>query len=823
VWQWNDGRPTFVPVPVDNFVQALNEDTDGALIVLMSGRFYRMADGELQETYRLHGAIGELTTVVRVLRDRDGALWIGALGGGLAHLHDGTIDQFLQSDGLSSDSVAGLFQDREGNIWVATHAGLDRFREFPVTPLTLQQGFSSLRVLSVLGSADGSVWLRTVDGVNRWKDGHVRVYRESLFLSNETSPSAARSVTAADKVNSVGLAGGSLFEDERGRIWMSTVRSIGYFEHDRFHTVPGTPGGRVFAITGDRKGNVWLAHTTRGLIHLANDRVADQTPWMHLGHAEYADALVVDPATGGLWLGFYGGGVELLKDGKKLASYSAADGLGAGRVNDLRISPDGALWAATEGGLSRVKDGRITTLSSRDGLPCSETHWTMEDDTRDVWVSTPCGLVRISRAELEVWVGGHTATSSAQRAVAVTVFRSPDGVRSRANVGAFSPHVAKAADGRLWFFPLEGLSVLDPRRLPRNALPPPVRIEQMNADGRTYQTASAVRLPPLIRDLGIDYTALSLVSSEKVMFRTKLEGHDRDWQDAGIRRQSFYTNLRPGPYRFRVMASNNSGVWNESGAWLDFSITPAYYQTRWFVALSMAAAIGLVWSAHRVRVGIVRRHEREISALNERLMKAQEQERIRIAGELHDGVMQEMLAVTMMLGTAKRCIADDSPAQPAFEKMQQKLIKVGTDLRQLSHDLHPPMLQQTGLPKALEGYCAEFADSSGISIACQADGSASELSRGAALALFRILQEALGNVAKHARPSHVSVRLHRTRDEVSLTIGDDGIGFDRARLTASGGLGLITMRERATQLNGKFTVESAEGQGTTVTVTIPFR
>jgi two-component system sensor histidine kinase UhpB len=155
--------------------------------------------------------------------------------------------------------------------------------------------------------------------------------------------------------------------------------------------------------------------------------------------------------------------------------------------------------------------------------------------------------------------------------------------------------------------------------------------------------------------------------------------------------------------------------------------------------------------------------------------------------------------------------------------MQQKQIKVGTDLRQLSHDLHPPMLQQTGLPKALEGYCAEFGDSSGIAIECEADARATELSRGAALALFRILQEALGNAAKHAKASHVSVRLRRSHDEVSLVIVDDGVGFDRGRLNASGGLGLIMMRERATQLNGKFMLQSAEGEGTTVIVTIPFR
>ena len=348
-----------------------------------------------------------------------------------------------------------------------------------------------------------------------------------------------------------------------------------------------------------------------------------------------------------------------------------------------------------------MKNGRVTTLASRDGLPCTEAHWTIEDDDGDFWLSMPCGLVRIARTELDAWASLADGRRPSQAQFRPTVFGSPDGVRSRANGGPFSPPVAKASDGRLWFFPLEGLSVIDPRRLLSNTLPPLVQIEQISADRQIYLPAPEVRLPPLIRDLEIDYTALSLVAPEMVMFRIKLEGRDREWQDVGNRRKAFYTNLPPGSYRFRVMASNNSGVWNETGAFLDFSVAPAYYQTTWFAALSMTALIALVWGGHRVRLRIVEKHKSEISALNERLMKAQEQERIRIAGELHDGVMQEMLAVTMMLGTAKRRIPDNSEAKATIDKAQQKLVQAGTDIRQLSHDLHPPLLQEAGLPKAV--------------------------------------------------------------------------------------------------------------------------
>ena len=364
-------------------------------------------------------------------------------------------------------------------------------------------------------------------------------------------------------------------------------------------------------------------------------------------------------------------------------------------------------------------------------------------------------------------------------------------------------------------------------QLASNPLAPPVHIERIRADGETYDAAASgkrgLRLPSGISDLQIDYAPLGPVAPEKMRFRYKLEGWDRDWQEAGTRRQAVYTNLSPGTYRFRVSASNNGGAWHETDASVDFSIAPAFSQTPWFVAISLGLVFVAAWGTHRLRLHLVETHEHEISALNEQLMKAQEQERIRIAGELHDSVAQEMLAVTMMLGTAKRQIPDGSEAHAALDRIQQKLIKVGIDIRQLSHDLHPPVLQEAGLPEAVRVYCGEFTATSGLAIQCEADDTLSALSRGAGLALFRILQEALGNAAKHARATHVSVRLTRFRHMVFLSVTDDGAGFDRSRLDNPGGLGLISMRERTSQLNGIFDIDSVPGRGTRVRAEIPFR
>ena len=282
------------------------------------------------------------------------------------------------------------------------------------------------------------------------------------------------------------------------------------------------------------------------------------------------------------------GAVSYLKDRQLRASYTAAHGLGQPPVQHLQLDRDGALWAATlNGGLSRIKDGHVATLTSRNGLPCDGTNWTIDDDEGSLWLYMRCGLVRITRTEVDAWI------ADPKHRIGTTVWDAADGVRLRSSAASeYAPRVAKSADGKLWFVTGEGIQVVDPRHLVVNEIPPPVRIEQVTADRKTYDTARDLRLPPLVRDLQLDFTALSLAAPEKVRFRYKLEGYDNDWQEAGNRRQAFYTNLPPRSYRFRVIAANNSGVWNEQGDVLEFSVAPAYYQTAWFRALCAAGGSG---------------------------------------------------------------------------------------------------------------------------------------------------------------------------------------------------------------------------------------
>jgi ligand-binding sensor domain-containing protein len=411
-------------------------------------------------------------TISPLLRDRDGGLWIGTLYRGLVHVHHGSTDVFSQSDGLSGDDVYALFEDREGNLWVATSNGLDRFRNFAVAAYSGNQGWSG--VGAVLAARDGSIWAGTSDGLKRWDPRQITAYRDRRSLTR-AAPQLVREVVGSGLPDH-GLS--SLFQDARGRIWVSTRGGVGYLENDRLVHVGGIPGANVHSIAEDADGNLWIATPDLGLYRLSPRNDVQQISWDKLGHKDSATALAADPSQGGLWIGFFGGGVAYFAGGQVRASYAAADGLGDGVVNDLRLQRDGTFWAATEGGLSRLKNGRIATLTSKSGLPCDAVHWVMEDNDHSFWLNMPCGLVRVARSELDAWA------TDPRRKIQTTVFDSSDGARTLGGAGGYTPHAGKAPDGKLWFTTFDSLSVIDPRHLPFNKLPPPVHIEAVKINGK---------------------------------------------------------------------------------------------------------------------------------------------------------------------------------------------------------------------------------------------------------------------------------------------------------------------------------------------------
>jgi signal transduction histidine kinase/ligand-binding sensor domain-containing protein len=732
----------------------------------------------------------EVPRALAMTKDRDGNVWVGTSDALLRITRRGTPSLERRR---GSSPVTALFEDREGNLWIGDSGGIERWRDGAFTSFAAVDPVTAGSIGPVFSGTD-RVWFAPASGGLYWlRDGQVgsvEALRDEVIYS----------ITGEGEGVIVG----------RQRGGMTRVRARGdAFAIETFTERDGLAQNQVFAVQRARDGAVWAGTLSRGASRLRDGRFTTFTTAD--GLASNTVAAVVETADGAVWFATPNG--ASVTSSNQWRRYSTADGLPSNDVNTLFEDSSRNVWIGTSAGLAVFHDGRMQSLLGSPTSLRASIYGLAEDAAGGLWIAASDRVLRVDRERL---LRGTVAAGD------VREFGAPDGLPDTATIKR-NRVLTTDRHGRLWLSTNSGLAMADARRVAAGLPPAIVGVEEVLADGTPVERMAMLTIPSRRHRITFSFAGLSLSVPDRVRFRYRLDGFDREWSDPVSERLAVFTNLNPGTYRFRVIASNSDGAWNEAGATVDFAIAPAYYQTPWFLAMSAGMVIAVLWVAHGVRLRIVETHEREISALNERLMKAQEQERIRIAGELHDGVMQEMLAVTMMLGTAKRRVPDESDAKATIDKVQQKLIQVGTDIRQLSHDLHPPVLQEAGLPRALQTYCEQFTATSGIPVSCDTDESASDLSRGAALALFRIVQEGLGNAAKHAAAKHIIVRLTRSDGTVSLLVSDDGAGFDRSRLGGAGGLGLIMMRERASQLNGKFDFETAPGRGTTIRVVVPFR
>jgi len=824
LWRWKPGPPKrYSPPYLIESDQSILEDTDRRGLIVLCRGVWRMADGKT-EPYRLPGVRWPFTPL-NILRDRNGGLWIGTLERGLLHTYRGRTDVFSQRDGLSGNHVRSLFEDREGNIWVATADGLDRFRSAAATPLSVRQGLSSPSTMTALAARDGSVWISTEDGLNRWKDGEISIYRASAPSQPARLPDSDDMLRSVREIVDRGLPDnqvGSLFEDDAGRIWVSAFHGISRFENGRFFRLRAPPGGWVNGIAADGGRGVWIAYQDLGLYHLVRDRVVESFPWARLQHG-LASAMMADRRNG-LWLGFFQGGVAYFEGGEVRASYGKKEGLGNGRVMGLQLDTDGVLWAATEGGLSRIKDGRVLTLTAANGLPCDGVHWTVEDDSHFFWLYTPCGLIRAAREELELWV------SHPDRTVATNVFDASDGVRMKALLTGYTPRVSQAPDGRIWFAHLNSISAIDPRHLPFNNLAPAVHVEELIADHNVYGQNSRggsanLRLPPLARDLEFDYTALCLLAPEKVRFKYRLEGYDGGWQAAGNRRQAFYASLPPRRYRFRVIASNNSGVWNDTGDTFEFAIAPAYYQTTLFRVACAAGLLVLFWGLYRLRMLQI---AREIHAN----LEGRVDERLRVARDLHDTLLQSFQGLMLLFQAARNLLPErtDDAIQTLDEAIREgtEAIAEGRDAIQ---GLRGEPSLECNLEYLLTAAAKELARSSDTGgerphFRIIVEGARQPLSPLLQDDVYRIAREILRNAFQHAHASRIEAEIAYDSQFFRLRIRDNGKGIDRKILeqgARQGHWGLPGIRERAKRLGAELKLWSEFGAGTEAELAVPAR
>jgi signal transduction histidine kinase len=543
----------------------------------------------------------------------------------------------------------------------------------------------------------------------------------------------------------------------------------------------------------DATGTLWLADEKDGLGTLRNGSIVKSSIANVPVNSIYQMSLT---RNGDLWLGYFDGGVTLVS-GSTVRQFGAKEGLAAGTVQAIFEDHSGSIWIGTSAGLSRYCNGAWTTWTTRQGLPMGGVQGVIEDRSGRVWLITRSGIVGV-------------ADAPSQTHLTLATYGPTDGIRMREVAGRINPRVAMTADGRLWFGTEDGLASINPAALRFNHVPPPVEIEELVVDGKP---APFPRGGTEIhgRSVEVEYTALSLTSPETVRFRYMLEPVNRQWVDAKATRRMGFVNLGPGHYRFHVTACNNDGEWNPTGAALAFTIDPRFYQTWWFATLVVLSLVMAAYGAHRRRVYRLKSSFRLVL-----------QERTRLTRELHDTLLQGFAGVVYQLEAASRQMTADPAAgknrlDKALEQADQSLLEA----RQMLSCMRLSALEGRTLEEALRAAGEQITDGTPIRFELSVSGKARELPYEVQACLYIVGREAMNNAGNHARPDRIAVILSYGNNAVTLTVRDDGQGFD----VESAGVktdhwGLAGMRERAVQAGGSLKIVSSPGCGTTVEIVV---
>ncbi|HEX8737380.1 MAG TPA: triple tyrosine motif-containing protein, partial [Pyrinomonadaceae bacterium] len=497
-----------------------------------------------------------------------------------------------------------------------------------------------------------------------------------------------------------------------------------------------------------------------------------------------------------------------------LTVFTTREGLSSDRVRSLYEDESGTLWLGTyDGGLNRFRDGKFTQYTTKNGLFSDGVFQILPDDAGYFWMSSNQGIYRVLKQELEDYADGKIQVVTSE------AFGKRDGLLNTECNGGRQPSGVRARDGRLWFPTQEGAAIVDPTAVGKNPLPPPVVIESVAIDQKTIELNENVQIAPNQTNLEIAYTGLSFVKPEQVRFRYQLEGLDENWIEAGTRRTAYYSHLPPGEYTFRVTAANNSGVWNKETANVRFTINPPFWRTWWFVALAVLGVFGLIYFILRQRILKLERERVAQAAFSRKLIAAQEQERKRIAGELHDGLGQNLLVIKNWTLLAQQRNKENGNSE-ILEEISGTASQTIEEVRRIAYNLRPYQIEEIGLTRAVEGMLKRLAATTGIDITWQIDDINNCFAPENEINLFRIVQECVNNIIRHSQAAEARIIIKRSAAYVFVRIEDNGRGFSPESINGKRGLGLTGIEERARMINGSAQIQSEPNKGTSVQINI---
>lgn len=737
--------------------------------------------------------------------DKDGGLWFNHYGNGLFHIAaDGKYQRITSAPNnlpgdrfLPSDRVSAWFQSADGGIWAGVdHGGLARLHERRFHVIGPAEGLPSRTALSLCGDTNGTVWIGTAGGgLCRWREDKL-----------ERFPVGASA--AANFVFSVARR-------QDGAVWMSAGEGEDLFQliDGRAQRVSWDVHG-VKVIFFDRRNRVW-AGLKAGLAWSAGD----QRQVFNVTSNGFMPAVraFAETPDGRIWAGADDGTIFRCET-NGLEPFRAGDALGGQAIYSLYADTNGTLWAGTfRGGLLRFKNGSFSRITARQGLPVDVISQILEDDAGRLWLGTHQGLFCVSKAALNDCADGRIS------AVDFVAYGRSDGLPSLEFSDGYQPACWRAPNGGLWFTTVRGVVRLNPEQLIRRSSPPPVVVEEVRVDGEPVEIRGGkIIVPPGRHQLDFRFTALSFDTGGQARFRYRMEGFESRWVEGETLRTAHYPSLPPREYRFHVIACNNEGVWNTTGAEIIVEVRPHFYQRSWFIVLASLAVIGGISFA--VRRAATRKYRRRLVVLEKQ--HAIERDRARIAKDIHDDIGAGLTQITLLTELARRDPAQNEANLGRITDSARRLTKAMDEIVWAVDPQHDTL---AGLMDYASAYAEDFLRTADIR--CRMDLPVTlpdaHVDAEQRYNLFLALKETLNNIVKHSGATEVWLRLQLAPRSLTLVVEDNGRGItaggggSESRIISGAGLG--NLEKRLASVGGSCHIHSARGKGTQVELSVPLK
>jgi ligand-binding sensor domain-containing protein/signal transduction histidine kinase len=808
-------------------VVAMAETTDGKLWLGTRDRgLFYMSDGRVSAVGK--GASGGKITCLLPLDN--GELWIGTEQGVIGWNGAKLVRAGVPSS-LRHAKVLAMIRDRDSNIWVGTAGGLVRVNRDGVSFDTTGHG-SSEPVTALFEDREGNLWIGSSWGIQRLRDSAFVTYSVPAGLPSERN--------------------GPVYVDSEGRTWFAPLEGGLHWingAHRGSVTEAGLARDVVYSISG-QEGELWIGRQRGGLTRLRykHGSVTAKSYTQTDGLAQNSVYAVHQSRDGTVWAGTLSEGVSAFKNGR-FTTYTTANGLSSNSVTSMAESPDGTMWFATPNGLTVLSNGRWRVFTARDGLPSADLNCVFGDSTGVLWIGSAAGIsfltsdhVQVPRETLEalrepifgiaedksgwLWIatsnhvlrvkrdsllGGRLSEADVREYGLADGLLGVEGVKRDQSV---SPDPL----GRIWFSVNRGLSVVDPSRATGNSAPALVHVDAVSVDGSAIDPRDPILISSARQKILFSYTGLSLSNAERVRYRYRLDGFDRDWSEPVTTRMAIYTNLRPGSYHFRVIACNSDGLWNGSETMFPFVVEPMWWQ-RWWVRFSGLLVGGLaIMTFYRSRLHRLARQYN--IRLEERVS-----ERTRIAQDLHDTLLQGVLSASMQLHVAVDQLPADSPVQPALNHVLQLMGQVVEEGRNTVRGLRSSIGGAHDLEQSFSRIPQELSIQQEVGFRVIVEGSTLPLHPAIRNDVYSIGREALVNAFRHSRASKIEVELEYAATQLRVLVRDNGCGIDPEVLHSGrdGHWGLSGMRERADRIGARLKVLSSAAGGTEVDLCVPSR